>query len=378
MFLLPPALILRETVQSISMKKAFILVLLIFGLISLSILTYRTLGRELISENSVSPTKKLTTKLNREANHEQMNSSPVPFEEMTIPYLRSREYQSQLGDRSLFQDTSAFSSYVTSYQSDGLQVNGLLYVPKGNMPNEGWPAVVFIHGYIPPAEYSTTNNYNSYAAELAEQGLVVFKIDLRGHGNSEGVASGAYYSGDYVIDTLNAVSALESLSEVNEQKIGLWGHSMAGNIVFRSMTAQPSIHAAVIWAGAVYTYEDFQSIGISDSSYQRPEEGSERSQERSRLQYLYGNFDPADTFWRQVPATNYLEGVDTPLQIHHATNDSVVRIEYARNIDAILDDSQVPHHLYEYSSGGHNITGSSFTTAMQRSGAFLKNPQSEL
>lgn len=136
-------------------------------------------------------------------------TQPNKFEELTIPYLRSRSYFGELGEKKLYEEKNQYNSYLTSYKSDGLKINGLLTVPKGDMPSGGWPAVVFVHGYIPPALYKTTEKYLEYVDHLAKSGLVVFKIDLRGHGESEGEPGGAYYSADYVIDVLNAYSALQ-------------------------------------------------------------------------------------------------------------------------------------------------------------------------
>lgn len=161
--------------------------------------------------------------------------TPLPFRELTIPYLREREYKSALGDLQKSYEAPNYSTHITSYDSDGLKIYGLLTKPQGKMPAGGWPAVVFVHGYIPPTQYQTTQQYYDYIDYLARNGLVVFKIDLRGHGNSEGESSGAYYSSDYVIDVLNAYSALQKSSFVNPAKIGLWGHSMAGNVVMRTL-----------------------------------------------------------------------------------------------------------------------------------------------
>lgn len=297
--------------------------------------------------------------------------TPFPFQELTIPYLRSRIYESSLGELSQIQQSTSYTTYLTSYDSDGLRINGLLYVPTDNSPSDGWPAVVFVHGYIPPAEYETLENYNSYASSLASRGLVVFKIDLRGHNESEGEASGAYYSGDYIIDTLNAHSALQNFDQVNASQIGLWGHSMAGNVVFRALAAKPNIPRVVIWAGAVYTYEDFQEFRIQDNSYQAPPQESERRRLRDELFSTYGEFDPVSVFWSQVPATNYLEEITGSIQIHHAIDDNVVNVEYSKNLISILDNTSIPHELFEYGSGGHNLTGTTFSSAIDRSASFL-------
>ena len=145
-----------------------------------------------------------------------------------------------------------------------------------------------MHGYIPPSTYVTTEKYTDYVDFLARSGYVVFKIDLRGHGDSEGVARGGYYSADYVIDTLNARAALENADFVNKNKIGLWGHSMAGNVVTRSLAVRPEIPAIVIWGGAVYTYDDRLKYGISDNSYRPPQDQNRNGQRRNMIVEKYG------------------------------------------------------------------------------------------
>ncbi len=295
----------------------------------------------------------------------------VEFQDLTIPYLRNREYNSSLAELNKINENSYYTSYLTSYDSDGLSVNGLLTIPKGDVPENGWPALVFVHGYIPPAEYETADNYISYVDYLARNGFVVFKIDLRGHDDSEGIAGGGYYSGDYIIDTLNAKSALASSSFVNSEKIGLWGHSMAGNVIFRSFVAN-EIPAIVIWAGAVYTYSDMREYGIDDNSYRPPRNDSPVQRKRERLRAVHGDFDPNSEFWKQVVPTNYLDGVSGAVQINHAVDDAVVSIEYSRNLMRILDNTDIKHELNEYPSGGHNISGPTFNQAMQNTVEFFR------
>jgi len=89
-----------------------------------------------------------------------------------------------------------------------------------------------------------------------------------------------------VTDALNAYAALENVDFIDKKSIGLWGHSMAGNIVLRSMAVRPEIPAAVIWAGAVYSYEDQRKYGINDQSYRPP--GTINQNNNKRLA-LFGN-----------------------------------------------------------------------------------------
>ncbi len=300
--------------------------------------------------------------------------TPMPFVEMTIPYLANRTYESVLGERQFLSENASYTSYLTSYTSDGLKINALLTVPKGDKP---FPAIVFVHGYIAPTIYRTTERYGDYVDYLARNGFVVMKIDLRGHGQSEGNPGGAYYSSDYIIDTLNARAALASFDVVNPKAIGLWGHSMAGNVLMRAFSAKPDIPAVVIWAGAGYTYTDLVTYRISEMSYRPPSISSERQRRRQALRDAYGEFDPDHPFWSQVAVTKYLSNLQGALQVHHAVDDAVVNIEYSRNLMKLLDQTSVDHELFEYPAGGHNISGSSFSLAMARTVEFFRKHLSD-
>ena len=317
-------------------------------------------GRNSFSENiSILPVQSLTP-------------TPFPFIELTIPYLRERSYESSLSDLQQTSSNSNYISYLTSYDSDGFKVNGLLTKPAVEMPKGGFPAIVFVHGYISPANYSTLTSYSSYADFLAKNGFVVFKIDLRGHADSEGEAGGGYFGSDYIIDVLNARSALANSDFVNPEKVGVWGHSMAGNIALRSMVSS-DVPAVVIWAGAVYTYDDRVKYGINDSSFSISQLSPSRSSKRQELFEKYGSPSAQSVFWQKVIPTNYLHDTKGAIQMHHAVDDNVVNIGYSRDLMEILDKTPIVHELHEYKNGGHNLMGSGFTQAMERTVEFFKN-----
>ncbi len=297
--------------------------------------------------------------------------SPRPFVDLTINFLRQKDYLGRLERMEEVDSNVWYKSFLASYKSDGLLLNGLLTRPSDQMPLGGYPAIIFVHGYIAPDQYQTMKNYVSYVDYFARRGFVVFKIDLRGHADSEGEASGAYYSADYVADTLNAYAALLQADFVNPQKVGLWGHSMAGNIVMRALAVRPEIKAAVIWSGAVYTYTDLAEYSIQDTSYQPPPSDSPRQKRRQEITQTYGLPSSGDPFWQDVSPVKYLSELKGAIQIHHALDDNVVDIRYSRNLISLLDKTLVPHEFYEYQSGEHNLAGGSFSLAMQRSVEFF-------
>lgn len=147
---------------------------------------------------------------------------------------------------------------------------------------------------------------------------------------------------------------------------------MAGNVVMRSLATMPEIPAAVIWAGAVYTYQDMQEFGIQDARYSSPQTSTQRQNGRQRLSAVHGDPSSNSLFWQQLAPVTYLTDLKGAIQLHHATNDDVVSIEYSRNLDMLLDKTTISHELHEYSSGGHNMNGAVFNQAMQRTVEFFK------
>jgi dienelactone hydrolase len=264
-----------------------------------------------------------------------------------------------------------YSRYIASYLSEGLKIYGLLTVPFGDPPQGGFPAVVFIHGYIPPEQYRTTERYVAYVDALARSGLVVFKIDLRGFGNSEGEPTGAYFSPNYSIDAISALKSLQTLDYVNPDGIGLWGHSMAGNVLLRAMLIEPAIKAGVIWAGAVYSYDDFTLYSIEDPSYVPPSTESPGRRASRLIRETYGAPNTAEPYWQAVSLTEHIDLLAEPLQIHHAVNDDVVSIAYSDDLASVLNASGKEYEYYRYDGGGHNINSPYFEQAMQRTIEFF-------
>src|SRR5436309_2728086 len=130
---------------------------------------------------------------------------------LAIDAMRQRDYPgSDLVVEQTLPPGSNYRRYVASFRSDGLKIFGLLTVPNGRKPAVGWPVIIFNHGYIPPAQYRTTERYVAYQDWLARSGYITFKSDYRGHGDSQGAAECGYGSPGYVVDVLNALTSPES------------------------------------------------------------------------------------------------------------------------------------------------------------------------
>ncbi len=292
-------------------------------------------------------------------------SSPQP---MNIEALRSRQYPgSEIVIEETLESGSNFSRYIASYQSEGNKIYGLLTIPNTEKPNNGFPLIVFLHGYIPPDQYRTTERYVEYQAGLASSGFITYKIDLRGHGNSEGEPVTGHFSEAYVVDTLNAVSALQKHPDTNPEKVGIWGHSNGGQIGLRSMVVSSEIDAGVFWAGVVGSFEGMLETYNDDIHFLNLEN-------RGTPSLVQENGLPSQNpeFWNQIDPYNYLEEISGPVQLHHGTADDSVPIELSLQLRDALEAADQTVELYEYSGGDHNLASPDFTPAMQRSIEFFE------
>jgi uncharacterized protein len=309
----------------------------------------------------------------QEVTPEQTETPFTVGNDLTIAALRQMKIEgSDIIIEQALDNGVNYARYIASYKSQGNKIYGLLTIPFGDVPEGGFKAIVFNHGYVPPDTYQTTERYVAYVDALAQSGFVVFKIDMRGHGNSEGEPIGSYFSPAYTIDAISALKSLQKMDIIDPNGIGMWGHSMAGNLVLRAMLVEPAIKAGVIWAGAVYSYDDFEKYAITDTSFVPPSTESPGAKRSREIFTTYGQPNTAVPFWQAVSLTKNIEYLQSPLQLHHAIDDNTVNIGYSRDLAAILEASGKTYEFYEYDSGGHNISSPSFELAMQRTIAFFQ------
>jgi dipeptidyl aminopeptidase/acylaminoacyl peptidase len=286
---------------------------------------------------------------------------------LQIDALRAREYPgSDIVVEATLDPGDNYSRYYVSYLSDGLKIYALMTVPNGEKPTTGWPVIIFNHGYIPPNVYRTTERYIAYVDQIARSGYIVFRSDYRGHDRSEGVAGGVYTQPNYTIDVLNAVASVKRYPDADQNRIGMWGHSMGGYITLRSMVTTKDIKAGVIWAGVVARYPDLFTRWNSGARYIPASPGTWVYS----LEQTYGSVETNPDFWNSISANAYLRDLNGPIQLHHGTADADVPWEFSEMLyNEMLAMDQVAE-FYTYDGDNHNISND-FSTAMQRTIEFF-------
>ncbi len=267
---------------------------------------------------------------------------------MSIETLRDRQYEGgQFVIEQELLNGSNYKQYIVSYKSEGLKINGLLTVPTSAKPAGGFPAIMFVHGYIPPKEYSTTGNYSTYQATLAREGFITFKPDLRGHAQSEGEPVSAHFSEKYVVDTLFALEYLKLHPDVNPNRLGYWGHSNGGEIGLRTMVISKDIKAGSLWAGVVGSFEDILETYNAKIPFLRAT--------RDALVIQNGLPSTNPKFWNKLDPYTYLKDISGPVQLQHGTNDSSVPVELSVRLKEELEKVDKPVEYFEYEGDDHNI-----------------------
>jgi len=109
------------------------------------------------------------------------------------------------------------------YYSDCLKISSKLYLPDDYKKGEKRPAIVCIHGYsgrrdvyMPP-----------FAKYLNRHGYIAMTFYHRGFGDSEGIRT-LNIPMEQVRDIMNAITFIQQRTEVDPERVGLFGTSFGG------------------------------------------------------------------------------------------------------------------------------------------------------
>lgn len=300
--------------------------------------------------------------------------TPLPRHPLEIEMMRATTYP---GGELVFEETlspgSNYSRYIVSYPSEGLKIYAYMTVPEGDPSDTGWPVIIFNHGYIPPDVYRSTERYVAYVDGFARHGYIVFRSDYRGHGFSEGQPTGGYSTPAYTVDVLNGMYSVMRYDLADPNRVGMWGHSMGGQITLRSMVVVDDIRAGVIWGGVVSSYPDIFTYWWDPRREQLRAEGlpqAFRSSWRDDLMTQYGTPDENPGFWASVSPNTYLQDLSGPIQLHHGTDDETVPFVLSELLEAEMQAAGLYVDFWRWDGDDHNIS-TYFNQAMTRSIQFF-------
>ncbi len=130
---------------------------------------------------------------------------------------------------------------VPAIEADGetipaWEIAGTLNLPKGDMPEAGWPAVFFVSGSGTQNRHGKQGGLDLGTTEVldavANAGFAVLRVDDRGTGDTplgpKGIDPTKIGYNDLVADARHCVNWLRAHAKVNKEKVFVIGHSEGG------------------------------------------------------------------------------------------------------------------------------------------------------
>ncbi len=153
---------------------------------------------------------------------------------------------------------------VLTKAADGLEIHNQLFLPKDLRPGERRPAIVFVHGgpvrqmllgYHYMQFYHWAYGINEW---LASQGYVVLSVNYRsgiGYGRSFRTAPNTGGSGNAEYqDVLAGGKYLQTRSDVDPDRIGIWGLSYGGLLTSQALARNSDLFKAGVDLAGVHLW----------------------------------------------------------------------------------------------------------------------------
>lgn len=313
-----------------------------------------------------------TEKAGDEPSKQPSRSRTPPPRPVSVEALDASEHR---GDRlrigAVREQTADYTSYDVAYRSisidprgekEILRITGVLNVPTGRGP---FPAVVLAHGYIDPAIYVRGQGMTRERGYLASRGYIALHVDYRNHAESDDAPDGeSDLRLGYAADVVNAVKALQASDDVpvDDDRIGLFGRSMGGGVVQKTLIAEPGlVGAASAWASVSSregeNYNQFQRSDPEDAGL------------RSVIERRYGLPEDNPEFWSGVSARPYFDRITEPVLLVHGRYDDTCPPRWASATQRAMRQAGVDSQLEWYEDG--HAFGPAFFAAMNRTVQFF-------
>lgn len=265
-----------------------------------------------------------------------------------------------------------FNSYAFSTLVNGKRVTGQINLPTTN----GYSVILMFRGWAPLENYQSGTGTKNSAAVFAQNGFITVAPDFFGYGGSDPRSSDEIEARfeSYVI----ALQLLYNLSHTSELSFGtthyplitnhlsLWGHSNGGHLAIATLEMannSPSfsglILPTVLWAPVSKPFP------YSILAYQ------DEAEDFGKLQRKYLSKFEADYDSNLYSVSNYLDWIQSPIQLHQGTADEEVPYWWSRDFANDLKSRKKDITLFLYPGANHNITPG-WDTAISRSLAFYK------
>ncbi|MCK8823868.1 alpha/beta hydrolase [Fuchsiella alkaliacetigena] len=156
------------------------------------------------------------------------------------------------------------------FGKEGSEMVGILHIPdsKTDYPK---PAVIICHGFKGD-KVGPHRIFVKMARKLAEKGIVAFRFDFRGSGDSKGSFKETKISSQ-IEDGLEAIKFVSKLEQVNSSRLALLGFSLGGLIASCVAARSTGVKFLVLWSAIADLEEVFTAKSSAENLASLNEQG---------------------------------------------------------------------------------------------------------
>jgi dipeptidyl aminopeptidase/acylaminoacyl peptidase len=231
------------------------------------------------------------------------------------------------------------------YQArDGVELQGLMYLPPGSDSETLPPVVVSVHGgptaqsrpaFVPSTQY------------LVNQGIAVFAVNVRGStgfGKTFTRLDNREKRLDSVRDLVDTVAFLTRDGRVDTNRIAVMGGSYGGYMVNAVLGSYPGVFDAGV-----------SMVGVSDW-VRALQEASPALKASDRIEYGDIREERWQTFYRENSPINLVEDIQVPLLVQHGANDPRDPVSESDRFVTGVRDAEGQVEYLRFPDEGHSLT----------------------
>lgn len=268
-----------------------------------------------------------------------------PLEKYAFPKLFEREYQgSAIILEKMLKGEQYFKNYLFSYRSDGKKISGIAKIPTRKTPKDGFPVVVLIRGYVDKGIYYSGLGTDSAASFFAKNGFITLAPDFLGFGESDDRPLDDLEDRfRRSVDVMNLLASINSLLEVDPNKVFLWGHSNGGQIALSVLAISQQNIPTTLWA-PVSKFFPYSVLYYTD----------EMEDEGKYLRRILADFEK-DYDVDKYSFDKYLDRIQAPIVVHQGSVDNYIPAKWSNQLVEKFKDLDKQVTYYIYPDTDHNL-----------------------
>ncbi len=270
--------------------------------------------------SSISPTNLYTVNVNSLKSWKSTNVS--------TPGLNSSDFSD-----------SSIEKFMTF---DNLTIPYFKYLPKGNRPISGWPAILMIHGG-PEAQYRPS--FNPVVQFYLSSGFAIIAPNIRGsrgYGRNYMDLDNKEKRLDSILDIKHlALHLTQNDNHIDSNNLIIYGGSYGGFAVLSAMTEHPDLWKAGVDIVGISSFVTF----LRNTAPWR----------RKLREGEYGSLDDDLEMLEKISPINKIENIKAPLFIIQGDNDERVPLSESIQMHEKLLEMGLETKLLRFADEGHGV-----------------------